>query len=267
MSNTVKNKQKQNEPYVAAADRIVRTGRHMGTIFLAAVALLFIIVGSVMLFVEGIQERYLIYLISALLIAFGIGLIVKYYVTEAYRSMHDYSFSAGALIVILGGSALARASELTGQISILAGLFVLATAVVMLQQALQLHVMRKSVWPLVLVLSLLTMLSAVVLLFDLHVLTDNIENIAYWILLLAGILTLICMIIVWVGVRMFLNQEKTELLRRQEDQKQAIERAIEQDHLKQKLKDIESVAQASSQEALEDVTEQTESVTIPVEEE
>ena len=214
MSNTDKNKQKQKKPYRAAQDQIARTGGHLGTIFLTAVAALFILVGSVMLFVDGVQEQYLVYMISALLIALGIGLIVKYFVTEAYRSMHDYSFSGGALIVILGGSALARAKELTGQISVLAG-------------------------PVVLTIAVVTLLAAVVLLFDLRFLTGTIDKIAYWILLIAGILTLLCMVISAIGVKLFLHQEKDELVRRQKEQQLAFARAIDQDRLEQKMKRIE----------------------------
>ena len=249
MSNTDKKKQKQKKPYRAAQDQIARTGGHLGTIFLTAVALLFILVGSVMLFVDGVQEQYLVYMISALLIALGIGLIVKYFVTEAYRSMHDYSFSGGALIVILGGSALARAKELTGQISVLAGLLVLAVAVVMLQQALQMHIMRKSVWPVVLTIAVVTLLAAVVLLFDLRFLTGTIEKIAYWILLIAGILTLLCMVISAIGVKLFLHQEKDELVRREKEQQLAFARAVDQERLEQKMKRIEQQEKSRERDA------------------
>ncbi len=249
MSNTDKKKQKRKKPYRAAQDQIARTGGHLGTIFLTAVAALFILVGSVMLFVDGVQEQYLVYMISALLIALGIGLIVKYFVTEAYRSMHDYSFSGGALIVILGGSALARAKELTGQISVLAGLLVLAVAVVMLQQALQMHIMRKSVWPVVLTIAVVTLLAAVVLLFDLRFLTGTIEKIAYWILLIAGILTLLCMVISAIGVKLFLHQEKDELVRREKEQQLAFARAVDQERLEQKMKRIEQQEKSRERDA------------------
>ena len=249
MSNTDKKKQKQKKPYRAAQDQIARTGGHLGTIFLTAVAALFILVGSVMLFVDGVQEQYLVYMISALLIALGIGLIVKYFVTEAYRSMHDYSFSGGALIVILGGSALARVKELTGQISVLAGLLVLAVAVVMLQQALQMHIMRKSVWAVVLTIAVVTLLAAVVLLFDLRFLTGTIEKIAYWILLIAGILTLLCMVISAIGVKLFLHQEKDELVRREKEQQLAFARAVDQERLEQKMKRIEQQEKSRERDA------------------
>ncbi len=220
-------------------DQLTQTTGWLGTIFLAAVAVLFILVGSVMLFVEGIKELYLIYMISALLIALGIGLIVKYFVTEAYRSMHDYGFSGGALIVILGGCALARSGQLTAQIAVFVGLLVLSVAVVMLQQAMQLHIMRKKVWIVVLVISLVTLLASVLLLFDIHAVTGKIDGFAYWVLLIAGVLTLLCMLISGIGVKVFQHQEHEEMLRMEKEQQLAFEREEDRKRLESKMKKIE----------------------------
>ena len=232
-------KNKKKKPYVMPQDQLTQTTGWLGTIFLAAVAVLFILVGSVMLFVEGIKELYLIYMISALLIALGIGLIVKYFVTEAYRSMHDYGFSGGALIVILGGCALARSGQLTAQLAVFVGLLVLSVAVVMLQQAMQLHIMRKKVWIVVLVISLVTLLASVLLLFDIHAVTGKIDGFAYWVLLIAGVLTLLCMLISGIGVKVFQHQEHEEMLRMEKEQQLAFEREEDRKRLESKMKKIE----------------------------
>ena len=229
----------KKKPYVMPQDRLTQTTGRLGTIFLATVAVLFILVGSVMLFVDGIRELYLIYMISELLIALGIGLIVKYFVTEAYRSMHDYGFSGGALIVILGGCALARAGQLTDQIGVFVGLLVLAVAVVMLQQAMQLHIVRKKVWIVVLVISLVTLLASVLLLFDIRALTGRINGFAYWILLISGVLTLLCMLISCIGVKIFLHEEHDELMRMQKEQQLAFAREEDRKRLESTMKKIE----------------------------
>lgn len=223
-------------------DQLTQTTGRLGTIFLATVALLFILVGGVMLFVDGVKDLYLIYVVSALLIALGIGMIVKYFVTEAYRSMHDYGFSGGALIVILGGCALARAGQLTGQIAVFVGLLVLSVAVVMLQQAMQLHIMRKKVWPVVLAIALATLLSSVLLLFDISSVTGKVDGFAYWVMLISGILALLCMLISGIGVKLFLHQEHAEVMRMQEDQKLAFEREEDQKRLESRMKKIETEA-------------------------
>lgn len=239
-----KKKNKKKKPYVMPQDQLTRTTGWLGTIFLATVAALFILVGGVMLFVDGIKELYLIYMISALLIALGIGLIVKYFVTEAYRSMHDYGFSGGALIVILGGCALARAGQLTTQIAVFVGLLVLSVAVVMLQQAMQLHIMRKKVWTVVLAISLVTLLSSVLLLFDIRTVTGKVEGFGYWVLLISGVLTLICMLISGIGVKIFLHQEHDELLRMQKEQQLSLERDADQKRLESTMKKIEDESES-----------------------
>lgn len=239
-----KKKNKKKKPYVMPQDQLTRTTGWLGTIFLATVAALFILVGGVMLFVDGIKELYLIYMISALLIALGIGLIVKYFVTEAYRSMHDYGFSGGALIVILGGCALARAGQLTTQIAVFVGLLVLSVAVVMLQQAMQLHIMRKKVWTVVLAISLVTLLSSVLLLFDIRTVTGKVTGFEYWVLLISGVLTLLCMLISGIGVKIFLHQEHDELLRMQKEQQLSLERAADQKRLESTMKKIEDESES-----------------------
>ena len=232
-------KNKKKKTYVMPQDQLTQTTGWLGPIFLVTVASLFILVGSVMLFVDGIKDLYLIYMISALLIALGIGLIVKYFVTEAYRSMHDYGFSGGALIVILGGCALARAGQLTAQIAAFVGLLVLAVAVVMLQQAMQLHIMRKKVWIVVLAISLVTLLSAVLLLFDIQSVTGKADGFAYWVLLIAGVLALLCLLISGIGVRIFQHQEREEMQRMQKEQQLAFAREEEQKRLESTMKKIE----------------------------
>lgn len=239
-----KKKNKKKKPYVMPQDQLTRTTGWLGTIFLATVAALFILVGGVMLFVDGIKELYLIYMISALLIALGIGLIVKYFVTEAYRSMHDYGFSGGALIVILGGCALARAGQLTTQIAAFVGLLVLSVAVVMLQQAMQLHIMRKKVWTVVLAISLVTLLSSVLLLFDIRTVTGKVTGFEYWVLLISGVLTLLCMLISGIGVKIFLHQEHDELLRMQKEQQLSLERDADQKRLESTMKKIEDESES-----------------------
>ena len=243
-----KRKDKKKKPYMMPQDQLTQTTGWLGTIFLATVAALFILVGGVMLFVDGVKELYLIYMISALLIALGIGLIVKYFVTEAYRSVHDYGFSGGALIVILGGCALARAGQLTMQIAAFVGLLVLYVAVVMLQQAMQLHIMRKKVWTVVLAISLVTLLSSVLLLFDISAVTGKVEGFEYWVLLAAGVLTLLCMLISGIGVRIFLHQERDEMLRMHKEQQLAFAREEDQKRLESTMKKIEDESESEKTE-------------------
>ena len=240
------NRQKKQEGYVYPQDQVTRSSGYLGTIFLAAAAVLFIAVSVVVLFVKSVSELYLTYMVSAILIAFGIGLIVKYFVTEAYRSMHDYGFSGGALVVVLGACGLARAEQVCAQMAFFVGLLVMAVAMVMLQQALQLHIMRERTWAGVLVISLLTLFAAVLLLFDIGSVTERVTHFAYWVLLAAGVLTLICMVISGIGVKLFAHTEKKELGRMRQEQERAFTREQEKKRLEGAMKKIEAGAHRPS---------------------
>ena len=231
---------KKHGAYAFPQDRVTHTSGFLGTIFLAAVAVLFIAVSAVVLFVKSVSELYLTYMVSAILIAFGIGLIVKYFVTEAYRSLHDYGFSGGALVVILGACGLAHAEQVCAQMAFFVCLLVMAVAMVQLQQALQLHIMGQRTWSGVLAISLLTLFAAVLLLFDIGSVTGRVRSFAYWVLLVAGVLTLICMVISGIGVRLFPHEEKKELERMRFEQERAFTREQEKKNLEGTMKKIEA---------------------------
>jgi uncharacterized membrane protein HdeD (DUF308 family) len=232
-------KQKKKKNYVHPQDQVTKTASWLGTIFLATLAVIYILIGGVMLFVDGVQERYLIYVISAGLIALGIGLIVKYFVTESYRNMHDYSFSGGVLVVILGCVVLVRAAQFQEKLGFFVGLLVLAAAIAMLQQALQLHITGRKVWCIVMALSAVTLLASLLLLFDLAGIPERVENFPYIVLLFAGVVTLACMVISGIGVQVFLHQEQGEMQRMQQEQREAFEREQEQRKLEETMKKIE----------------------------
>ena len=90
-----------------------------------------------------------------------------------------------------------------------------------------------------LVIALVTLLSSVLLLFDIRAVTGKIDGFAYWILLIAGVLTLLCMLISGIGVKVFQHQEHEEMLRMQKEQQLAFAREEERKRLENKMKKIE----------------------------
>jgi uncharacterized membrane protein HdeD (DUF308 family) len=195
-----------------------------------------------MLFLDGAQELYLVYAVGAGVIALGIGLIVKYFVTESYRNMHDYSCSLGMLLVILGCVLLVRASQILPRLSVFVGFLVLAAALTMFQQAMQLHITGRKVWPVVMAISLLTLLASLLLLFDLGDIPEKVNNFPYMVLLFAGVVTLACMVISGIGVQIFLHQERGEEQRMQQEQREALVREQDQHRLEETMKKIEDGA-------------------------
>jgi uncharacterized membrane protein HdeD (DUF308 family) len=232
-------KHSKKKMYVHPKDQVTKTASRLGTIFLATLAVFYILVGCVMLFADGARELYLVYVISAVLIALGIGLIVKYFVTEAYRNMHDYSCSLGMLLVILGCVLLVQAGAIMRGLGVFIGFLVLAAALAMFQQAMQLQITGRKAWPVVLVISLVTALASFLLLFDLGNIPEKITNFSYMVLLFAGVMTLLCMVISAVGVRLFLHQEQGEQRRMQKEQQEAFAREQDARRLEETMKKIE----------------------------
>ena len=85
----------------------------------------------------------------------------------------------------------------------------------------------------------MTLLSAVLLLFDIQSVTGKVDGFAYWVLLVAGVLTLLCLLISGIGVKIFQHQEREEMQRMQKEQQLAFAREEEQKRLESTMKKIE----------------------------
>jgi hypothetical protein len=119
---------------------------------------------------------------------------------------------------------------------------VLAAALTMFQQAMQLHITGRKVWPVVMAISLLTLLASLLLLFDLGDIPEKVNNFPYMVLLFAGVVTLACMVISGIGVQIFLHQERGEEQRMQQEQREALVREQDQHRLEETMKKIEDGA-------------------------
>ena len=74
----------------------------IGTGVIAGISVVYLILGLAMLFVPAIREVYIVYMLCAVLIAFGILTIVRYFTGGHFLDTGQYSFSGGVLAVIAG---------------------------------------------------------------------------------------------------------------------------------------------------------------------
>ena len=93
-----------------------------------------------------------------------------------------------------------------------------------------------------------TQLKAVLLLIDISAVTGKVEGFEYWVLLVAGVLTLLCMLISGIGVRIFLHQERDEMLRMHKEQQLAFAREEDQKRLESTMKKIEDESESEKTE-------------------
>lgn len=209
MKREAKNKTARNQKqdaWMETSEKQTKTGFE-GTAFLLVMSALFIVIGAILLFVPQIEPILLCYCLSAGFIIFGIILIVRYFVTESYKKMHEYGFSIGVLLVILGSCALARAEELTLNLTIYFGICILITSVILLQNAIQMKNLNSTLWPVMLGFSCATIFCATLILANLSFMATFVDVFTYAILLLDGIASILSMIIASAELKNFRKKE------------------------------------------------------------
>ena len=153
---------------------------------LLAVSVIYIVFGLFMLLVPSAKEVYVIYIISIVLIAFGIYLIARYFLNAQYKEFGKYGFSGGVLAVIAGCCLLIRAGEVSGYFSLFIGACILVSAIIKLQNAVALGSMRHPYWMVFLVLALVFVAASVIIILnpkDLY--REHLETV-YYILIADG---------------------------------------------------------------------------------
>ncbi|MCR5388433.1 MAG: hypothetical protein K6E56_04215 [Lachnospiraceae bacterium] len=212
----------KNKEYKNPEDEVARGTKSLGTIFMTTAAAVYIIVGAIMLFVQGVKESYLTYTVCTLIIALGIGLVVKYFVTQAYRSVNDYGFAIGIMATVFGCVGLVRSSAVTSSLPVLCGALVVVLSVVMLQQAVQLKVLNRVTWIAVLIIALVVLIAGILLVGNIGGITGLATRIEYWFMMIAGALFLICLALSAVGTTRFAKQEAEEIKKREEEARMAL---------------------------------------------
>ena len=121
-------------------------GIGLGTGMIIGIAIIYILFGLAIEFVPQFKEIYIIYIAGAIFVVFGIIMIVKYFLTGSYRDIGKYGFSAGVLCVLIGVMLLVRTSEIAAYFSLFLGICILLTAVIKLQNAVDLKSIHNAGW-------------------------------------------------------------------------------------------------------------------------
>ena len=103
------------------------------------------IVAALLLFVPQIKLIYMCYFMCSVTMIAGIYMIVRYFMTDAFRNMNEYGFSVGVLIVVLGVCGIIRAEKLADSFVILLGIALACSGIVKLQYALDLKRMKDNI--------------------------------------------------------------------------------------------------------------------------
>ena len=170
-----------------------------------------ILVSLLLLFVPQLKISVLCYAFCAGMIAAGVGLIVAFFLSEGYKQLHSYNFSVGTLLIILACCGLLRNAELTEQFEFFAGIVALVMAVFVLQNTVQLKVLRSGLWAFELVLTVIALVAAILVLCDVKPILAKLPSFPFWVLLVNGGLSLIGLLLASIGILQASHRAKQEV--------------------------------------------------------
>ena len=200
-------------------------------------AALFIAVGLALWFLvpQFITLAGICYVFAAAVVVCGIVLIVRYFMSEGYKNIHEYGFSAGVLLTVAGLLALIKAQEMSQWLIVAMGCLMLLASVFKLQTALDLRAIGDKLFWLWLVITVIFVGCAAVIIIDPFTAHDEtlLITFAQFSLIADGIATLASVIYLWLRLRHPRKEEKdpademTEAIMAENDNPEA--KAPEQD--------------------------------------
>lgn len=176
-------------------------GIGLGTGMILGIAVIYILFGLAMEFVPQFKEIYIIYIAGAAFAVFGIIMIVKYFLSGSYQDIGKYGFSAGVLCVLIGALMLVRSSEIAVYFSLFLGVCILLTAVVKLQNAVDLKSIHNRGWFVFLVIALAFLAVAILVVLNPGGKVSQYKDAIYYVLIADGIIDLISPIYLVFAIR------------------------------------------------------------------
>lgn len=179
-----------------------------GLQFIITIAVIEIALGALLLFVPQIEISTLCYLLCAALVITGIFLIVKYFLSDAYKNMDEYGFSIGVFFVILGMCALVRVEQVSASFLLCMGIALLMTSVIKFQNALDLKNLDEKTWIWVLAISLVFTVASVIIIINPFSSIRTLQLFTYRILIVDGIISLLSNFYLFIKLKQNIKQDK-----------------------------------------------------------
>lgn len=154
-------------------------------------SVVFLVLGVLLLFVNGITPLILCYSLAGGIMAIGVILIVRYFLTEAYKNIQSYGFSFGVLLILCGSIILARATVLSEYLILALGALMLAASVFKVQNALDLKAIKDACWWIWLLIAFLFAIFATIIIVNPFTDKETLSKFASVLVLVDGIISLV----------------------------------------------------------------------------
>ena len=175
--------------------------RPAGMIYQIVLSSVSILLGALLLFVPDVGFRLLCTILCGALIAAGVGGVAVFFLSKGYLRLRDYRFALGVLLLILGCCGLLRIDEMTEAFTFYMGLVALILSVILLQETVQLRVLKNRLWAAALLLTIVTLTGSTLVLVNPAPILTRIPEFPCWVLFLVGICSLIGLLFAVCGVR------------------------------------------------------------------
>ncbi len=129
-----------------------------------------------------INNKVLAERLGAFLIIAGAALIIRYFLSRSYLDMRAYGFSIGTLAIVLGICVILKADDVANSLSVFLNICIMLTAIVKLQNAIQLKFLKSKLWIPVLCVSLAFLVCTVLIV--LNPFSDSVRDTFTYIVLL-----------------------------------------------------------------------------------
>lgn len=182
----------------------------ISTIIVYAAAILYIVLGFAFLVIPNLEAEQFCYLLAGGLILLGILRIGEYFIKENYRNVNQYGFSIGAFTVILGVCIIIRIQQFADIFHLCLGIGILLTAVVKVQNAMDLRALEDSGFFVFLGLSVVMVICAALILVNPFSKTEVRNQFTYLVLIGDGILSIISTTYLIIRSRNFKGRPEKE---------------------------------------------------------
>lgn len=184
----------------------------LGTIFNLLLPIIYIVLGILLLFIDGIEPKTFANLLGALMMVAGAALVIHYFLSHAYMDMGAYGFSIGMLAIILGICILIKSEEVGASLSVLLTICIMLTAIIKLQNAIQLKFLKNVMWIPVLCVSLAFL--ACTILITVNPFENNVrDTFTYIVLLCDGVVSFANAILLRIVMRRHVRSSQTDIVR------------------------------------------------------
>ena len=116
------------------------------TMFMICFPVVFIVVGALLLFAEGMNTQVFAYIFGGGLIIGGAINLIRYFADKAYLDYMSNGFTSGVLAIILGIIAVIKVNIIADSLTVFLGVAIMLTAIMKLQNFIQLITMKNRMW-------------------------------------------------------------------------------------------------------------------------